>query len=223
MVNGLSGNDRRDLDERGFSLIELMIVCLITAMVIGSAAMLASQVQRAYTHELDDAAVQQEGRFVLDWIGKTLASAGSNPYNITVTDCPAAGTVFTPLLLDPDADGIHDDIRVTADINPPNGVLLGLAGACNEAFEDVTIAHDAAANTITRWDRGTDAGPVAISDSVFTFLRFTFLTVARAATTTPAAIAYVQVELRGRSRAINPHTGTQTTFVFRSEVRVRAR
>lgn len=222
MVSRLHDHGRAG-GERGFSLIELMIVSLISAMVVGSAVILAGQVQRSYTHDLNDAAVQQEARFVLDWIARTLASAGSNPYNITVSDCPGAGTVFTPLLLDPDGDGNHDDIRVRADINPPNGVLLGLPGACNESFEDVTIAHDPAANTITRWDRALEGAPVAISDGVFTFLRFTFLTRGRVATTTPGAIAYVLVELRGRSQAIDPHTGQQTTFVFQSEVRLRGR
>ena len=200
-----------------------MIVALISSMVVGSAVMLASQVQRAYSYELNDAAVQQESRFALDWIARTLSPAGSNPYGITLSACPAAGTPFAALTLDPDGDSIHDDIRIQADVNPPNGVVLGLTGACTESGEDVTIAHDPTNLVLTRHDRATDATPVAVTDGVFTQLLFTYLTVNRAVTTTPSAIAYVQVNLTGRSRSRNPYTGQFTTFNYRSEIRIRAR
>ncbi len=210
-------------DQSGFSLIELLIAAFITTTVVGSAAMLASRVQTAYSSELDDAAVQQEARFALDWIARTLAPAGSNPYNIGTSACPSAGTAFAAIRLDPDGDGIHDDVRVQADVNPPNGLLVGLGGACNESGEDITIGHDPVNLVVTRRDRATDAAPVAVSDRVFTQLQFTYLTVNRVVTTTPASIAYVQVALTGRSRSPNPYTGQPATFTYQSEVRIRAR
>lgn len=210
--------------ERGFSLVELMIVAAITSAVIGAAVTLATNVQSVYSYQLNDAAVQQEARFALDWIARTLAPAGSNPYDVTVSACPAGGTVFAALRLDPDGDGIHDDVRIQADVNPPNGLLLGLAGACNESGEDVTIAHDPVNRVLTRRDMATDAAaPVPVTDGVFTELLFTYLTSNRAVTTTPAQIAYVQVNLTGRSRSRNPNTGEFTAFTYRSEVRLRSR
>jgi Tfp pilus assembly protein PilW len=213
----------RAADERGFSLVELMIVALISSAVIGSAVMLASQVQGVYTHELDDAAVQQEARYALDWMARTLAPAGSNPYGITTSACPAAGTAFAALRLDPDGDGIHDDVRIQADVNPPNGVLLGLAGACTEQGEDVTIAHDPAALTLTQRDMAVAGGAVPVTDGIFTQLLFTYLTTNRTVTTTPGAIAYVRIDLTARSRGLDIYTGQFDTFTYRSEVRVRAR
>ena len=213
-------------DQGGFSLIELLVAALITTTVVGSAAMLASRVQVAYSSELDDAAVQQEARFALDWIGRTLAPAGSNPYNIGTADCPTAGTAFAAIRLDPDGDGIHDDVRVQADVNPPNGLLVGLGGpgGCDdEPGEDITIGHDPVNLVVTRRDRATDAAPVAVTDRVFTQLQFTYLTVDRVVTTTPANIAYVQVALTGRSRSRNLQTRQFSTFTYRSEVRIRAR
>ena len=210
----------------GFSLIELLIAALITTTVVGSAAILASRVQVAYSSELGDAAVQQEARFALDWIARTLAAAGSNPYNVATSACPAAGTVFAAIRLDPDGDGIHDDVRVQADVNPPNGLLVGVGGAggCDdESGEDITIAHDPVNLVLTRRDRATDAAPVAVTDRVFTQLQFTYLTVNRVATTTPADIAYVQVALTGRSRSRNLNTRQFSTFTYQSEVRIRAR
>jgi hypothetical protein len=223
MVNTRLPIAARAGDESGFSLIELLIAALITTTVVGSAAMLASRVQTAYSSELDDAAVQQEARYALDWIARTLAPAGSNPYGISVSACPAVGTTFAAIRLDPDGDGIHDDIRVQADVNPPNGLLLGTAGACTESGEDITIGHDPVNLVVTRRDRATDAAPVAVTDRVFTQLQFTYLTVNRVVTTTPATIAYVQVALTGRSRGRNLNTRQFSTFTYRSEVRVRAR
>jgi prepilin-type N-terminal cleavage/methylation domain-containing protein len=209
--------------ERGFSLIELMIVAFLSTIVVGSAVMMASQVQQGYSHQLDDAGVQQETRFVVEWIAKTLATAGSNPYRIVTSNCPATGTAFQALRFDPDGDGIQDDVRVQADINPPNGLLLGLSGLCNEPGEDVTIAHDPQLNAITRRDRATDASPVAVTSGVFSQLVFSYLAADRTATTVPAAAAYVRVSLTGRSEAFDQNTGDQGSFTYSSEVRLRSR
>lgn len=217
----------RSRNERGFSLVELMIVALITAAVIGAAVTLATNVQTIYGYQLNDAGVQQEARYALDWIARVLTPAGSNPYGITISACPVAATSFAALRLDPDGDTIHDDVRVQADVNPPNGLLIGLAGACTgstaESGEDVTIAHDPATNTITRRDMATDNAPIAVTDAVFTSLLFTYLNASRVATTNAAAVSYVQVNLTGRSRSRNPFTGQFSTFTYRSEVRIRAR
>lgn len=204
-----------------------MIVAAITAAVIGAAVTMASNVQTMYAFQLNDAGVQQEARYALDWIARTLTPAGSNPYSITVSPCPVVATTFAALRLDPDGDTIHDDVRVQADINPPNGLLIGDVGACTgagaESGEDVTIAHDAVASTITRRDMATDTAPVAVTDAVFTQLLFTYLNTSRVVTVTPDAIAYVQVSLTGRSRSRNPFTGQFSTFTYQSEVRIRAR
>ena len=209
--------------EAGFSIVELMIVAAIGTVVMGSAATLATGIQRVYSSELDDAAVQQEARFALDWIARTIAPAGSNPYGISTSACPAPGTPFAALRLDPDGDGLDDDVRVQADVNPPNGLLTGASGACNEADEDVTIALDPATSAITRRDMATDAVPVAVTDGLFTQLRFTYFTAGRIVTTSPDAVASVRIDLTARSRSRNPHTRQFTTFAYQSEVRVRSR
>ena len=214
------GGRRRS--EGGFSLVEMMIVAAITSAIVGAAVTMTSSVQTVYSYQLADAAVQQEARFAMDWIARMLSVAGSNPYSVTVSTCPVAGTTFAALRLDPDGDGIHDDVRVQADVNPPNGLLLG-QGSCNEPDEDVTIAHDPATLTLTRLDLATEATPVSVTDGVFTQLLFTYLTANRVVTTTPDDIVYVQVSLTGRSRSRNTYTGQFTTFAYQSEVRIRAR
>ncbi|MBI4264799.1 MAG: prepilin-type N-terminal cleavage/methylation domain-containing protein [Acidobacteria bacterium] len=210
-------------DERGFTMVEMLIAAGITGAVVGGAIMMATSVQRVYSYELNDAAVQQEARFALDWITRTIAAAGSNPYDITVTVCPTAGT-FQAIRLDPDLDGDDDDIRVQADVNPPNGVLVDSDVSCDaEDGEDVTIAHDPDAMTITREDAALDDAPVPVTDGIFTDLQFTYLDTNRAATTNASAVIYVQVSVTAQSRARNPYTGDYTTYTYQTEVRVRGR
>jgi prepilin-type N-terminal cleavage/methylation domain-containing protein len=209
-------------DQAGFSLVELMIAMGITLAVLAAATTLARGVQQTYQHQLHDVTVEQEARYALDWMSRAIVSAGSNPYGINVTNCPAAGTAVQPIRIDPDGDGVNDDIRIQTDSGRPNGLIVGLAGACNEPNEDITIAHDAPNNVITRFDRGVDAAPVAMTEGIFTQLRFTYLTADMAVTAVPGSIRFVRIAVQGRSRGRNPHTGQFTTFTLQQDVRLRA-
>lgn len=207
-------------DQRGFTMVEMLIAAGITGAVVGGAIMMATSVQRVYSYELNDAAVQQEARFALDWITRTIAAAGSNPYSVTTSPCPTAATPFKAIQF---PAGVDDEIRVHADVNPPNGILTGLTTlTCDESGEDVTIAHDPDAMTITREDAADD-GPVPVTDGIFTDLQFTYLNANRATTTNQDAVVYVQVTLTAQSRSRNPFTGDYTTYTYQSEVRVRGR
>jgi hypothetical protein len=92
-----------------------------------------------------------------------------------------------------------------------------------------TINPAPAGNALTRFDRAIDAAPVAVTDQVFSQLRFTYLTADGLVTVDPLAIARVQVNLTGRSRAQVDGAGRHntraefTTYAYQSEVRVRAR
>src|SRR5688572_25611113 len=180
------GLGRHSFSEGGFTLIEFMISALITTAVLGGTVMLAAQLQQAYTTQLDDVTVEEETRFSLDWIEQALRNAGSNPYSITVSGCAAAA--FTGIGLDPDGDGANDDIRIHADINPPNGLLGGVAGACNEPNEDVTIAYDNVNLVITRRDNNLDMAAVNMTEPVITNLLFTYLDSAGNVTVNPNAV-----------------------------------
>ncbi|MEE8129536.1 MAG: hypothetical protein V3T48_04570, partial [Vicinamibacterales bacterium] len=60
----------------------------------GVAVQVTTMFQSGYTRQLDASAYEEEARFAIDWIERTLRSAGSNPYGITVSNCPVAGTAF---------------------------------------------------------------------------------------------------------------------------------
>lgn len=211
-------------DARGFTLIEFMIACLITTAVLGGTVMLASQLQQGYSTQLDDVVVEQEVRYSLDWIARILRSAGSNPYSVTTSPCPTVGTPFQPIRIDPDGDGMDDDIRIQADISPPNGILGGnVAGTCTEEGEDITIAHDADELTITREDNNIDDSPQAMTDPIITELEFTYLDSSRNATADVDLIAYVQVQVTGRSKTYNTILGKYPETTLDTEVHIRTR
>jgi prepilin-type N-terminal cleavage/methylation domain-containing protein len=210
-------------DSRGFTLAELLVAMAIGSLVVGSAMLLTGQMQKSYGSQLDGAAVQQEARYAMDWITRALVSAGSNPTRITVSACPAAGTAFAAIRRDPNADGVNNDVRIHADVNPPNGLLGGLAGACIETGEVLTIAHDTATNTITRQDHIADAAAVPMSDTVITQLLFQYFTANGAAATIDDGVSVVRVTISARTPANDPYTGQPVTFTTSTDVRLRAR
>ena len=213
----------RATDSRGFTLAELLVSMAVGSLVVGSAVLLTGQMQKSYTSQIDGAAVQQEARYAMDWISRTLLSAGSNPTRITVGDCPAAGTAFSAIRRDPNADGVNDDVRVHADINPPNGLLGGLTGACNEANEVITIAHDAANDTITRRDHNVDVAAVSMSDTVITQLNFQYFSANGAVAAVDDAVSVVRVTITASTPDVDVYTNQPVTFTTSTDVRLRAR
>lgn len=139
--------------EGGFTLIEFLIAVAILAPVLGASVILATQLQRVYGSRLDDATVEEEVRFSIDWIAQALRNAGSNPYAI-------GG--FEPI--DVNEDGTS--ITVRADVNPPDGLTTG-------ANEDLTIAFDADEMAITRDDNSVVADPEQMTEPVIAGLLFT--------------------------------------------------
>jgi Tfp pilus assembly protein PilW len=207
----------------GFTLVELLIAMGLTTAMMGSVMLIAGQLQRSYQSRLDNAAVQQEARYALDWISRELMAAGSNANTVTVSACPAAGTTFRPIRRDPDLDGVQSDIRIHADVNPPNGLLGGENGACTESNEDITIAFDAASRVITRRDNNVGAVATPMSDTVISQLLFAYLDASRVATTVDASVSFVRITVSAQTPRADYYTGQPTTFTLTTDVRLRAR
>ena len=190
-----------------------MIAGAIMAVVLGSTIMLAMQMQQAYGTELDDVAVEQEARYALDWIARDLRSAGSDPYDVILPNME--------VWIDPNGGADpNDSIRVQADIASP-----GPDGDIGDQGENITIAFDPVNRVITRQDANDPLvpGAVATTDAIVTDLSFAYLNVGHAPTAAPDQVAYVQVEVKARSRARNPRTGQFTESTLATEVRLRGR
>ena len=189
--------------------------------MLGAAVLITDQVSRGYTSPLDGAMVQEEARFALNWIEEALRSAGSNPYGIAASNCPAAGTAFLAIRRDPNGNAVMDDIRIQADVNPPNALLGGLAAPCAEPGEDITIAHDPAAQTITVLDNNLGGAPTPMTDGLITQLQFTHLDASRVVTANENAIAFVQVAVTAQGPSRDRQLGQPATVTLTSEVRIR--
>lgn len=214
---------RSNASEHGFTLVELLVATVVSLLVLGGAVALTSQVQSGYRRQIEAAAGEQEARYALEWIGKLIRGADNNPFSVANTNCPAAATVYAAIRFDPGADGIDNDIRLQTDSNPPDGQVGGALGLCNQANEDVTISLDAANDAILFFDNNLGVPASIRTDAVIDDLRFIYRDAARAVTTVPANVRYVEIRITVRSRTVDPSTGAPVTRTLSSEVRVRSR
>lgn len=210
-------------EENGFTLVELLVASVVTVAVLGGAVALTAQIQNGYRRQSEDSVGEQEARYALEWIGRYIRGAGFNPFNAATSNCPSAGTVFQGVVIDPDGDGVNNDVTLQMDANPPDGLIGGSTGLCNQANEHVTISLDAANDTIVFLDEAVGATATTRTDSVIENLEFVFLDSARAVTAVSANVVYIQTRITIRTRTIDAVTGDPVTRVLASEVRVRGR
>ena len=209
--------------ERGFTLVELLLAMVVTMLVVGGATMLAGQMQGAYRAQMESAAAQQDARYAIEQVERYLRAAGNNPYRLETSPCPAAGTAVQAIRLDPDGDGIDDDIRLQMDANPTNGLIGGSTGNCTERNEDVTIFHDAANRVIAVTDANIGGAAIPLTDGVVTSLRFVYRNPMRAITTSAANVAFIETQVTVETRTEDLTQARPMTFTLSSEVRVRSR
>ena len=207
----------------GFTLLELLIAMVVSLGVMGAAISISSQMQNAYRRQLESADAQQEGRYGLEWITRIIRSAGNNPFYRTTTNCPATGTVVMAVRMDPNGNGQNDDVRLQTDVSPADGRIGGLAGACTEAGEDMTISYDATNRVVTARDNNVDSAALLRTDSVVSALQFVYRDASHNATAAASAVAYIETVLTVQSRVIDPTTKLPVTYVLRSETRIRNR
>ena len=213
-------------NDRGFTLAELLVATMITTVVLGGAVMLTSSVQQSFRRQLEDSAGEQEGRYALDWVSRLIRAAGNNPFGLPIVvgdtaNCPVAGTAYSWVVMDPDADGINNDIRLQMDSNPPDGILGG--PACDQANEDITVSYDPVTSSIRFLDNNLGGAAEVRTDAVIDGLLFVFKDVNHVATANPANVVYVETQVTIRTRTLNPFTMLPETRLLTQEVRLRGR
>lgn len=110
-------------DDRGFSLVEVLVSLTLFGLVMGGLAILLvynSQINRA---EQTQAEAQANARHSLTMVVQVLRSAGWDPMN----------TGLAPVALDPFPTDTDNFIQVFADLNED--------GDTDDADEDVTVRH----------------------------------------------------------------------------------
>ena len=209
--------------ENGFTLMELLVASVCTMIVLGSAVALTSQIQVGYKRQLEDSAGEQEGRYAIEWIGRYLRGAGNNPWNVTKSDCPGVDTNFFGIIMDPNGDGVNDDITIQSDSNPPDGKVGGVSPVCDQINEHVNISFDADNSTIVFLDEAVGDAATTRTDAVIGGLQFVYLDSTRAPTTVQANVFYVQTQITIRTRTVEAGSGQPNTRVLSGEIRVRGR
>jgi type II secretory pathway pseudopilin PulG len=212
-------------DERGFTIAELLVSTVVSVLLLGGAVTITSQVQSGYRRQLEEVAAEQEGRYALDWLSRLIRAAGNNPYSIVSGACPTAGTLFEGLIIDPLQP---TTLRIQTDSNPPDQLLGGDIGNCNQPNEDVTVSYDAATRSITFLDNNLGGGASVRTEPVITALEFVYRNGSHAELdiTDPlfsaAQVMYVEMRITVRPRVIGNQTGI-TSRVMSQEVRIKGR
>jgi Tfp pilus assembly protein PilW len=210
--------------QRGFTLVELLVALAISICVVGSATLLAGQMQMSYRRQLEGSTAQQEGRYAVEWIERYIRAAGNNPYRLTTIPCPSPGTSFQAIRIDPNANGQNDDIRLQMDGSPVDGMIGGASpSACTEPNEDVTIALDPTNRVITLRDNNVGNTAVPRSDTIVTNLQFVYRDPLHNVTANPNNVAFVETTVTVQSRLNDVNTDEPISYPVRSEVRVRVR
>lgn len=212
-------------DERGFTIAELLVATVVSLLVVGGAVSVTQQVQNSYRRQMEEVVAEQEGRYALDWVSKLIRSAGTNPYAIAMSQCPLANTAFAGLIVDPNGDNNHTDIRLQTDSNPPDNLLGGTAGNCIQPNEDVTVSYDAVARSITFLDNNLGGTATIRTEPVITSLQFIYRDGLRNVLANPinaAQVMYVETRITVQPRAIG-NQGVNTTRTLSQEVRIKGR
>jgi prepilin-type N-terminal cleavage/methylation domain-containing protein len=213
-------------NQRGFTLLELLVASTITTIVLAGAVMMTSSVQQGFRRQIEDSAGEQEGRYALDWVSRLIRAAGNNPFDLPTVvggtaNCPVAGTAYSWVVMNPLAHATNDNIRLQMDSNPPDGILGG--AACDQPNEDITVSYDADTASITFLDNNLGGGATVRTDAVIDGLLFVFKDVNHVATANALNVVYVETQVTVRTRTINPATGLPDTRVLTQEVRLRGR
>lgn len=209
-------------DQRGFTLMELLVASICTIIVLGGAVALTAQIQSGYRRQMEDSVGEQEARYALEWIGRYLRSVGNNPFNATTSSCPAAGTAFVGLI----PNTTTGALTLQSDSNPPDGLIGGASGACTQTNEHVTISHSPTLDEIQFLDQAVGTTATTRTDAVIDGLQFVYLDSDRAvwnSATSAANIFYVQTIITIRTRTVNALSGAPNTRTLSSEIRVRGR
>ena len=137
-----------------------------------------------------------------------------------------ARTPFDGLIVDPGTAATT--IRIQTDSNPPDNLLGGDTGACDQRNEDVTVSYDPNARSITFLDNNLGGGASIRTEPVITNLQFIYRGGDHAVLDpadplfSAAQVMYVETRITVQPRAIGNQSGT-VARVLSQEVRIKGR
>lgn len=134
---------KRLRNRAGFSIVELLVSLTIFSIVMGSLMGVVLTVQRRYVDQRERVRAQESLRVAQMTIAPLLRAAGADPKE----------SLLTLVNVDPDNNGIFDDLRIVTDFNPIDGDV-------NDDLEDVQLW--VVTDTLwIRWKAGAAKQPLA--------------------------------------------------------------
>jgi prepilin-type N-terminal cleavage/methylation domain-containing protein len=194
-------------DQRGFTMIELLIVCALIGLVMGGilGLLVVGQESAARTSAQVDA--QQNARMGIERLIGELRESGYLPGGPTcptapVPPCPPYNYVFnaitaqtaTSLTLQNDWDG-SATITAAAVVDPITGFNRG---------EQVVYTFTAGTGQLTRQEIGVDGAPAVLAAGI-TSLAFTYLDQNNTVTAIAANIRTVTIAITTQQSARQPY------------------
>lgn len=136
---------RKNKNETGFSIAELMIAMVIMLVLMGIASTLFSKALGVRSRESRKTDALTSAEAALNIMSREIANSGFGLYTDPVSKAADNGII----LADSDATRIHVRSNKTNTVDYSN---LPNVGATNDPGEDVTYYFDSATNSIVRYD-----------------------------------------------------------------------
>jgi type IV pilus assembly protein PilW len=186
------GEDRKTLNNGGYTLMELMVAMVIGMIVMASVATTFTTQTRAYSAQEQINQMEQNARGALDIMSRELKMAGYKPNGGSVTGVVSYSTTSLTIQADLNADGA---------VSP--------SGSDNE---QIAYAYDSANKKITRQVGTAPAATLAenISGFTFTYYQSSGTTLA----TSAANIRRIKIAITAKTE--KPDPGYQTNGGYRT-------
>lgn len=177
------------VDERGFSLSELLVVTVILMVALGISTSLFVQGNQSYTTQRDYNDARSSAAAALDMTVRVLRSA-------------------TTIFPDPDGNLAADSVRVVGDWNPRDGDTA-------DPYEDVRFT---VAGGVLFKQEPTDAAPVAFAERIAS-ATFAYRNGAGTLLATPWTANQNQLAFVSMTVTSTPINGRQVTMTSSASVR----
>lgn len=132
----------RKLNQRGFSLVELMIAVMLSLVLLGAVIQVFLSSRQTYELSDDLSRIQENGRFSLEFLAQNIRMAGYSPggQENQLSFLNTACAEFNPCT---DDGGANNSDRIAVRLNPPpdDGSEIDCTGAAVGADDEIANVY----------------------------------------------------------------------------------